>query len=44
MTVSTDIISTIAGTGVANYDGDGVAATMAALNYPTGIALDSSGR
>ena len=44
VTVATDIISTIAGTGVDTYNGDGIAATSAALQYPTGIALDSSGR
>ncbi len=44
VTVSTGVISTIAGTGAATYNGDGIAATSAALQYPTGIALDSSGR
>ena len=42
--VSTGIISTIAGTGVTSYSGDGGAATSAALWYPTGVALDLSGR
>ncbi len=43
VTVSTGIISTIAGTGTQSYSGDNGPATSAALNYPTGIALDSSG-
>ncbi len=37
------MISTIAGTGTASYSGDGGQATAAAINYPHGIALDSSG-
>ena len=44
VTVSTEIISTIAGTGTASYSGDNGAATSATLNYPTGVALDASGR
>ncbi len=40
---SINVISTIAGTGTASYSGDGGQATSAALNGPTGIALDSSG-
>ncbi len=43
VTVSTGIISTIAGTGTASYSGDGGAATSAALSYPFGITLDSAG-
>ena len=43
VTVSTGIISTIAGTGTASYSGDGGAATSAGLYYPTGIVLDASG-
>ena len=39
----TGIISTIAGTGVAGYNGDGIAATAAQLNHPGGIAFDPSG-
>jgi len=35
------IISTVAGTGVAGYSGDGAAATAADLNMPIGIAVDS---
>ena len=44
VTVSTDIITTIAGTGSASYSGDNGAATLAALYSPTGVALDASGR
>jgi sugar lactone lactonase YvrE len=40
---ATGIISTIAGTGVAGFSGDGAAATAATLNYPTAIAIDSNG-
>ncbi len=43
VTVSTGIINTIAGTGADNYNGDGVTATSAALNAPSGVALDSAG-
>ena len=44
VTVSTGIITTIAGTGSAGYIGDNGAATSATLNYPGGVALDASGR
>ncbi len=43
VTVSTDIITTVAGTGTGSYSGDNGAATSAALNAPLGIALDSAG-
>lgn len=43
LTVSTGIITTVAGTGTAGYSGDGGSATSAKLNYPSGIAVDSSG-
>ncbi len=43
VTISTGIISTIAGTGTASFSGDGGEATSAALNTPYGVALDSSG-
>ena len=39
VTVSTGIISTVAGTGTAGYNGDGIAATTAQLNYPTGMIV-----
>ena len=44
VTVSTGIITTLAGTGASGLSGDGGAATSATLNYPRGVALDSSGR
>ena len=37
------IISTIAGTGSAGYNGDGILATTAKINWPSGIAFDSLG-
>ena len=43
ITVSTGIITTIAGTGTGGYSVDKVSATSAALYYPAGVALDSSG-
>jgi uncharacterized protein (TIGR03437 family) len=36
-------ITTIAGTGTAGYSGDGGPATMAELNYPGGMTIDTSG-
>ena len=44
VTVSTGIITTIAGTGSTSYSGDNGAATSATLYYPHGVALDASGR
>ena len=44
VTVSTGIITTIAGTGSGSYSGDNGAATAATLNGPFGVALDASGR
>ena len=41
VTVSTGIISAIAGNGTAAFYGDGGLATAAELNYPSGVALDS---
>ncbi len=43
VTVSTGIITTLAGTGSATYSGDNGPATSASLHYPWGIALDSAG-
>ncbi len=37
------VISTVAGTGVAGFGGDGGPATAAQLNYPVGLGLDASG-
>ena len=44
VTVSTGIITTIAGTGGTTFSGDNVAATSATLKYPHAVALDTSGR
>ena len=44
MTVSTGIITTIAGTGSTSYSGDNGPATSATLYWPIGVAVDSSGR
>lgn len=42
--VSTGIITTIAGSSTSgSYSGDDGQATSALLNYPYGVALDSSG-
>jgi trimeric autotransporter adhesin len=37
------IISTVAGNGIAGYNGDGIAATAAELYDPYGVAVDGSG-
>ena len=42
VTVSTGIISTIAGTVAGGYSGDNGAATSATLNYPQGVGLDTA--
>ena len=44
VTVSTGIISLIAGTGSASYSSDNGAATSATFNYPWGVTVDASGR
>ena len=36
-------INTVAGTGAMGYSGDGGPATSATLNYPYGVAVDTSG-
>ncbi len=43
VTVSTGIITTIAGTGTNSYSGDNGAATSATFNSPVDVALDSAG-
>ena len=44
VTISSGMISTIAGTGTSSFSGDNGAATSATLSYPTGVAVDASGR
>jgi len=41
--ISNGTITTVAGNGSATYSGDGGPATAAALNVPTGIAVDAQG-
>jgi len=43
LVLSTDTISTYAGTGTGGYSGDGGLATSAKLYYPCGVAVDGSG-
>jgi streptogramin lyase len=42
VTVSTGVISTVAGTGTSGYSGDSGPATKAELNGPFGIAIDTA--
>ena len=42
ITASTSVITTIAGTGVAGFSGDGEAATAATIKYPGGVNLDNN--
>ena len=42
-TVSTNTVTTFAGTGSASYSGDNGAATSAALKYPSRAVVDTSG-
>jgi sugar lactone lactonase YvrE len=37
------IITTVAGNGTAGFSGDGGQATVAAVNHPTGVAVDNAG-
>ena len=43
VSAATGLISTVAGTGVAGYNGDGIPATTAEINGPCGVAVDDSG-
>jgi trimeric autotransporter adhesin len=40
---ATGNIQTVAGNGVSGYSGDGAAATLAELNFPSGVFVDGSG-
>ena len=41
--LTTNIVTTVAGNGGAGYGGDGVQATIASLNSPSGMAIDAAG-
>ena len=43
ITAVTGIISTYAGTGSGSFSGDGGVASSAALYYPNGLCIDTSG-
>ncbi|WP_052733139.1 NHL domain-containing protein [Hymenobacter terrenus] len=43
VSAATGVITTVAGTGTAGFNGDGGAATGAMLWYPYGVAVDGSG-
>ena len=43
VTVSTGVISTVAGTGTSSYNGDNGPATSAALCNPVAVTFDSAG-
>jgi sugar lactone lactonase YvrE len=43
ITVSTGLITTVAGTGIAGYNGDDIDATKAYLNQPEGVGVDGVG-
>ncbi len=43
ITISAGIITTYAGTGTASFSGDGGVASNAALYWPHGLSMDSSG-
>ncbi|MGE0126778.1 MAG: hypothetical protein AB7U82_01645 [Blastocatellales bacterium] len=40
---ATGVITTVAGSGAAGFNGDGLAALASSLGFPTGLAIDSAG-
>ena len=44
VTVTTGIITTIAGTGTGSYSGDNGPASSATINSPADVAVDSAGK
>ena len=40
---ATGVITTVAGDGIRAYNGDGIPATSASLNWPAGLATDAAG-
>lgn len=42
--ISNGVISTVAGTGISGYSGDGGAASAAEMNTPMGLVVDAAGR
>ncbi len=44
VTISTGIITTIAGNGISDFSGDSGLAINATLNYPNGVSLDANGK
>jgi uncharacterized protein (TIGR03437 family) len=43
LTLSSGLVTTVAGNGKAAFAGDGLLATQASLNMPTGVAFDGAG-
>lgn len=43
ITIATGLITTVAGTGTAGYNGDGILATAAQINIPSALAFDGNG-
>ena len=43
VTASSGLMTTIAGSGSYNYNGDGIPAATAGMNYTTGVAVDAAG-
>ena len=43
MSAATGIIATVAGSGIAGYNGDNIPAASAQLNAPEGVAVDAAG-